>query len=51
MRSNPASTDLTELIKEKSFKDDEVCISFTKGVFSILHYYCCYVPCSIIYKD
>ena len=47
MRSNPPSNDLTELIKERSFKEKCCCIN----IFSIMHYYCCYVPCSFIYND
>ena len=55
MRSNPPSNDLTELVRSKSsssiINEEGFCYTFSKSIFGLLHYVCCYYPCSIIYKD
>lgn len=47
MRSNPGSDDLIELNRQETMKQNRTWML----IFSALHYYCCYVPCSIIYND
>ena len=55
MRSNPGSTDLTELVKSRSsssiINEEESIIMCLRDMFGLFHYICCYYPCSIIYKD